>query len=67
MEINRFYNYAVRILRPQNTEIFELELKNVADKTQDNSELVLHNTIINEICNQISDMIQCFSPLFRYS
>ena len=48
MELKGFYKYAVHIPRPQNTKIGEPELKNVGEKTQDNNELILHKTIINE-------------------
>ena len=65
-ELNGYYNYAVQILRQQNTESGEPELKNVGGKSQNNNVLILHNTIINEIWNQITDTIQVFYPLFRY-
>ena len=65
MELNGFFNYSGDILRPQNTEIGEPELKNVGDKSQDKNEPILHNNIINTIWNQISDMIQGFVPLFQ--
>ena len=65
MDLNRFYIYAVRILRPQNTESGELELNNVGKKSQDKNELILHNIIINKIWNQIADMRQGFVPLFQ--
>ena len=65
LEINIFYKYDAQILRPQNTEIGELELKNVGEKYQDNNELILQNTIINKLWNQIDDMIQGFAPLFQ--
>ena len=45
MDLNEFYNYAARILRPQNTEIGEPYLKNVGEKPQDNNEPILQNTI----------------------
>ena len=67
MERRGFYKYAAHILGTQYTEIGEPELKNVGEKHQDNSELILHNTIINEIWNQISDTIQGFYPLFQDS
>ena len=67
MELKGFYNYAVHILRPQNTEIGEPELNNFGDKSQDKNELILHNTIINTRWNQIDDMIQGFVSLFQYS
>ena len=57
MEINRFYNYAMHILRQKKTKSGELELNNVGEKPQDNSEIILNNTIINAIWNQIFDMI----------
>ena len=67
MKLNRSYNYDVHILRPQNTESGEPDLKNIGDKPQSNNELILHNTIINEIWNPITDMIQGFVPLFQES
>ena len=63
MELNRFYNYDVHGLRPQNNESGELELKNVGEKSQDKNEIILHNTIINLRWNQITDMMQGFFPL----
>ena len=67
MDLNRFFNYAVQILRPQNTEIGESELNNDGEKSQDNNDLILHNTIINARWNQITDIIQVFVPLFQDS
>ena len=67
MELNGFYNYAMHIIIPQNTQIGEPELNNVGEKSQDNNELILHNTMINVRLNQITDMIQGFVPLFQYS
>ena len=63
MKLNGFYNYADHILRPQNTESGEPELNNVGDKSQDNNDIIIHNTIINTIWNQIDYMIQGFPPL----
>ena len=65
MDINEFYNYTARILRPQNTEIGEPDLNNVGEKPQDNNEPILQNTIINARENKISDMMQEFVPLFQ--
>ena len=48
MELNRFYNYSVQILRPQDTESGEPELNNVGEKAQDNNEIIINNTNINE-------------------
>ena len=48
MDIKTFYNYAVHILRPKNTEIGETELNNAGDKSQDKNELVINNTIISK-------------------
>ena len=67
MDLNGLYNYSVHILRPQNTEIGEPELKNVGEKSQDNNGLIIHKTILYAGWNQISDMIQGFGPLFQYS
>ena len=67
MDINRVYKYAVHILRPQNTESGETELNNVGDKSQDNNEIIRHNTIINEILNQNTVRIQGFYLLFQDS
>ena len=64
MELKIFYNYSVHIIRPQNNESGEPELRSIEDKTQDNTELIIHNTIINSRQNQITDMIQGFFPLF---
>ena len=65
MDLNIFYNYAVHIPRPQNTEISEPELKNVGEKSQDKNKLILHNTIINERWKQITDIVQGFVTLFH--
>ena len=65
MEFNEFYNYAAHILRPQNTESGEPELKNVGDKSQDTNDLIIHNTIITEELNQIADMMKGLVPLFQ--
>ena len=67
VKINRFYNYGVNILIPQNTEIGEPELNNIGEKTQDKNELILHNTIINARWNKITGMMQVGFPLFRDS
>ena len=67
MEINVFFNYAAHILKPQNTESGEPELNNIGDKSQDENELILHNTIVNARWNQISYMSQGFVPLFQDS
>ena len=48
VKLRIFYNYAVHILRPKNTESGEPELNIIGEKPQGNSELILHNTIINE-------------------
>ena len=53
----------MHILIPQNTDSCETELKNVGDKSQDNNELIIHNTIINAGWNQMSNMVQVFFPL----
>ena len=60
MDINGFSIYDVHILIPQNTESGGPELNNVWEKSQDNNKLILHNTIINAIWNQIMDRIQGF-------
>ena len=67
MEFNGFFKFAVHILRPQNTESGEPELNNVGDKSQDNNEIIRHNTIINEILNQNTVRIQGFYLLFQDS
>ena len=46
VDINGLYNYAAQILRPQNTESGEPELKDVEEKSQDKNELIIHNTIL---------------------
>ena len=65
MEVNVLDNYDVHILRPQNAESGEPEFKNAGDKSQDNNDLILYNTIINAKWNQINDIIQGFVPLFQ--
>ena len=67
MDLNRFYNYAAYILRPQNTESGEPELNNIGEIPRDNNDLIIHNTIINERWNPITDMMQGFVPLFQDS
>ena len=57
VKLNIFYNYAVQILKPQNNESGEPEFKNFEEKSQDNNELIIHNTIINARQKQITDMI----------
>ena len=42
VELNGFYNYAVHILRPKNTESSKPYLKNVGKKYQDKNELIIH-------------------------
>ena len=57
-------DYAVILLRPQNTEIGEPEINNVGEKFQGKNEFIIHNNFINSRGNQITDMIQEFdSPL----
>ena len=53
----------MHILRPQNTESSEPELKNIGVKPQDKNELIIHKTIINARLNQITGIIQGFVPL----
>ena len=67
VELNIFYNHAVHIIRPQNTESGEPELKNVGEESQDNHELIIHNTIINARWEKINDMIQLFISLLQDS
>ena len=67
MELNRSYNCAVHILSSQNTESGEPELNNIGKKPQDKNEFIIHNTIINVGRNQITDMMQGFTPLFQDS
>ena len=47
VNISIFYNYAVHILRPQNTQSGEPELNNIGEKPQGENEIILHNTIVN--------------------
>ena len=49
VELNRVYKQDVNILRPKNTdtESGEPELNSIGDKSQDNNELIHHNTSIN--------------------
>ena len=49
LEINVFDNYAVHILRPQNTESGKPEKKDIRDKFHDKDDLIILNYIINEI------------------
>ena len=58
MEVDRFYKYAVHVLRPQNTESGEPELKNIGEKLQYDNELILHNYLINAGWNQITETIK---------
>ena len=67
MELNGFYKYAAHNLIPQNTNSGELELKNIGEKYQNKNDLIIHNTIINSIWNQISDTMHGVSPLFQDS
>ena len=64
VELNRFYNYAVHIPRPQNTENGEPELKKIGEESHYNNELILHNTIENERWHPITDMMQGCVTLF---
>ena len=59
--------YDVHILRSQNNESGELELNNIGEKYQDESEIILHNTIIYTGFKKIDDMLQGFGPLSQYS
>ena len=47
MDLKVFYKYAVHNLKPQNTESGEPELSIVGEKYQDNSYIIICNTIIN--------------------
>ena len=47
------------------TESGETELRNIGKNTQRNNDLIIHNTIINERLNQISDMIKGFPHFTR--
>ena len=58
MDINEFENYAVHVLRPQNTESGELELKEIGGKCKDNIKFVLNNYLINAELNQITSTIK---------
>ena len=40
MELNGFHNYTVHILKPQNNEIGEPELKKVWEKPQDKNAII---------------------------
>ena len=48
MDLNRFDNYDVHVLIPQNTENGELELKKIGMKFKDKIQFALHNNLINE-------------------
>ena len=50
---------------PNTTKIVEPELDNVGEKPQDNNELIIHNTVINSIWNQIADTMQGFVPILQ--
>ena len=53
-------DYDVHVLIPQNNESGELEINNIGDHFQDNNEFILHNGLINERGNLITDIIQNF-------
>ena len=57
VDFNLFDNYAIHTLRTQNTESGEPETKNIGEKYQDNNEFIIHNDLINEIWNLITDII----------
>ena len=67
MKLNIVHNYSMHILRPQNTESGEPELKNIGEKLQDKNELIIHTTIINSRWNQITNIMQEFVSLFHDS
>ena len=67
MELNGFYNYFAHILRPQNTDNGEPQLRNFGGKLQDKNELILYDAIIYAMWNKIDDMIRVFAPLFQGS
>ena len=58
MELNIIYKYSEHILRPQNTESGELELKEIGGKCKDNIKFVLNNYLINAELNQITSTIK---------
>ena len=62
MDINEFENYAVHVLRPQNTESGELELKEIGGKCKDKIKFVLNNYLINAELNQITSTIKEYAP-----
>ena len=62
MDHNEFENYAVHVLRPQNTESGELELKEIGGKCKDNIQFVLHHYLKNSELNQITNTIKEFDP-----
>ena len=55
-------NYVIHILKRQNIESGELEIKKIGDKFQSNDDFILHNYIRNARGNQITDTIQEFEP-----
>ena len=56
--LNVFENYAVQILRLQNTESGEPEPNKIGDKCQVNDEFILYSDTRNTILNQITDTVK---------
>ena len=67
MDLNGRCNYAVHILRIQNTESSPPYLKNFGKKPQDKNKLILHKTIINTRWKKVTDIVQGFVRLFQDS
>ena len=66
MYLNQFDNYAVQVLRPQNTKSGELEIKKIGGKYKYNIQFVLHYYLRNVKLNQITNMINGFDlPIMR--
>ena len=55
--------YAVHLIRPQNIERGELEIKKIEKKFQDKNGFIIHKNIRNARWNQITDIVQEFELL----
>ena len=45
VDLNEFENYALHVLRPQNNEIVELEIKKLGGKCKDKNDYNPHNDL----------------------
>ena len=66
MDLNGFYNYAVHILRPQNTKSGEPGLNNAGEKAKDKNDIILHNNFINARWNQITDLTPSYRKVRKF-